>query len=241
MKRKLFSAILFGALLVTSTSGLTSCKDYDDDIQNLQTQIDANSAAIKAIQDKIAAGVILKSVNPISNGIEVVLENGTSYKITNGESGAQGPQGPQGPQGETGKAGSVVTMGDNGNWFIDGVDTGKPWKGKDGVSTGVSGTFWAIDLDNPETPKLVKWVDGVKTNETFEIPTDDDCVSAVWDTEKQVLTLVNVIESVGEEPMNIEISLAAQLTSLVFVPESYINGIEAIKFVTLKYQDWGTD
>ncbi len=241
MKRKLFSAILFGALLVTSTSGLTSCKDYDDDIQNLQTQIDANSAAIKAIQDKIAAGVILKSVNPISNGIEVVLENGTSYKITNGEPGAQGPQGPQGPQGETGKAGSVVTMGDNGNWFIDGVDTGKPWKGKDGVSTGVSGTFWAIDLDNPETPKLVKWVDGVKTNETFEIPTDDDCVSAVWDTEKQVLTLVNVIESVGEEPMNIEISLAAQLTSLVFVPESYIHGIEAIKFVTLQYQDWGTD
>ena len=40
MKRKLFSAILFGALLATSTSGLTSCKDYDDDITNLQGQID---------------------------------------------------------------------------------------------------------------------------------------------------------------------------------------------------------
>ena len=243
MKRKLFSAILFGALLATSTSGLTSCKDYDDDIQNLQTQIDANSAAIKAIQDKIAAGVILKSVNPISNGIEVLLENGTSYKITNGATGATGPQGPQGPQGETGKAGSVVTMGDNGNWFIDGVDTGKPWKGKDGVSTGVSGTFWAVDITDPTTPKLVKWVDGVKTDEAFEIPTDDDCVSAVWDTEKQVLTLANVIEIVGGEEVakTIEISLAAQLTSLVFVPESYVYGVEAIKFATLKYTDWSTD
>ena len=40
MKRKLFSAILFGALLTASTSGLTSCKDYDDDISNLQSQID---------------------------------------------------------------------------------------------------------------------------------------------------------------------------------------------------------
>ena len=40
MKRKLFSAILFGACLVASTSGLTSCKDYDDDISNLQSQID---------------------------------------------------------------------------------------------------------------------------------------------------------------------------------------------------------
>ena len=45
MKRKLFSAILFGALLTASTSGLTSCKDYDDDIQNLQSQIDKLATA----------------------------------------------------------------------------------------------------------------------------------------------------------------------------------------------------
>ena len=45
MKRKLFSAILFGALLTASTSGLTSCKDYDDDISNLQSQIDKLATA----------------------------------------------------------------------------------------------------------------------------------------------------------------------------------------------------
>lgn len=45
MKRKLFSAILFGALLTASTSGLTSCKDYDDDISNLQGQIDKLATA----------------------------------------------------------------------------------------------------------------------------------------------------------------------------------------------------
>ena len=40
MNKKFLSAILFGALMVTSTGTFVSCKDYDDDIDNLQTQID---------------------------------------------------------------------------------------------------------------------------------------------------------------------------------------------------------
>ena len=61
MKRKLFSAILFGALLTASTSGLTSCKDYDDDISNLQGQIDKLATAeqlnnkVSEMQSAIAA------------------------------------------------------------------------------------------------------------------------------------------------------------------------------------------
>ena len=60
MKRKLFRAILFGALLTASTSGLTSCKDYDDDISNLQGQIDKLatadqlSAKVTELQGQIA-------------------------------------------------------------------------------------------------------------------------------------------------------------------------------------------
>ena len=40
MNKKFLSAILFGALMVTSTGTFVSCKDYDDDIENLQGQID---------------------------------------------------------------------------------------------------------------------------------------------------------------------------------------------------------
>ena len=39
MNKKFLSAILFGALMVTSTGTFVSCKDYDDDIDNLQEQI----------------------------------------------------------------------------------------------------------------------------------------------------------------------------------------------------------
>ena len=59
MKRKLFSALLFGAFLTASTSTFVSCKDYDDDIQNLQAQIDANKKAISDIQALISSGSVI--------------------------------------------------------------------------------------------------------------------------------------------------------------------------------------
>ena len=40
MNKKYLSVILFGALMLGTTGTFTSCKDYDDDINNLQEQID---------------------------------------------------------------------------------------------------------------------------------------------------------------------------------------------------------
>lgn len=45
MKRKYLSALLMGTLTVASMSTFTSCKDYDDDISNLQEQIDKLATA----------------------------------------------------------------------------------------------------------------------------------------------------------------------------------------------------
>ena len=45
MKRKYLSALLMGVLTLTSVSTFTSCKDYDDDISNLQGQIDKLATA----------------------------------------------------------------------------------------------------------------------------------------------------------------------------------------------------
>ena len=39
MNKKFLSAVLFGALMVSSTGTFVSCKDYDDDIENLALQI----------------------------------------------------------------------------------------------------------------------------------------------------------------------------------------------------------
>ena len=45
MKRKYLSALLMGTLTVASMSTFSSCKDYDDDISNLQGQIDKLATA----------------------------------------------------------------------------------------------------------------------------------------------------------------------------------------------------
>ena len=44
MKKRIFGMLLMGAMVVASMSMFTSCKDYDDDINKLQTQIDAITA-----------------------------------------------------------------------------------------------------------------------------------------------------------------------------------------------------
>lgn len=67
MKRKYFSALLMGALTVASMSTFTSCKDYDDDISNLQGQIDKLATADQLSQ-KVAELQALISSNTSSIG-----------------------------------------------------------------------------------------------------------------------------------------------------------------------------
>ena len=62
MNKKFLSTLLMGALFIASVSVFTSCKDYDEDIQNLQQQVDGlksdlNSqiATLDAAQKKCAS------------------------------------------------------------------------------------------------------------------------------------------------------------------------------------------
>ena len=48
MRKKYLSALLFGALLFASAGTFTSCKDYDDDIKNLQEQIDSQKTDLES-------------------------------------------------------------------------------------------------------------------------------------------------------------------------------------------------
>ena len=67
MKRKYFSALLMGTLTVASMGTFTSCKDYDDDISNLQGQIDKLATADQLSQ-KVAELQALISSNTSSIG-----------------------------------------------------------------------------------------------------------------------------------------------------------------------------
>lgn len=52
MKKRFFNALILGAVLL-STGAVTSCKDYDDDINNLQSQID-NLSQLETLKTDVA-------------------------------------------------------------------------------------------------------------------------------------------------------------------------------------------
>ena len=82
MNKKFLSAILFGALMVTSTGTFVSCKDYDDDIDNLQGQITANADAIKSLQELVNGGDYVTGVEKTDAGIVFTFSKSGSKTIT---------------------------------------------------------------------------------------------------------------------------------------------------------------
>ena len=71
MNKKFLSAILFGALMVSSTGTFVSCKDYDDDIDELTSRVDGVEGQIKDLEAKINAANWITSVTPATGGFTV--------------------------------------------------------------------------------------------------------------------------------------------------------------------------
>lgn len=205
----------------------TACSDYDDDINNLNQRVDAVEQAIADLEAAIKAGSTITSVTPTDNGVVVNLSNGTSFELTNGKDG------------QSGTTGSVITIGANGNWFIDGVDTGKPSRGEAGApgadgqdgQDGVSGKYY-IPGEDGYWIEVTPNADGTETKVTTSMSwAIDGIVTAAWDSANGYLYLDNVAGQTGV----MVISLTDDLKSLVFMPDFYYEGIEAMKAPTFNY------
>ena len=247
MKRKYFSALLMGALTIAATSTVTSCKDYDDDIQNLQQQIDANKSAIEQISKLIKEGSVITSVDKATDGVTVKLSNGDTFTINNGKDGKNGVDG------NPGTPGSVVTINEEGYWCIDGKSTGLKAKGEKGDqgekgetgpagpqgpegpagSDGGSGSSASAIyyVPNPDSGCFDKYKDGEKIESTtisyLSNTTVSGGITAVKDNE--TLKLYGVAGGTGQNK-EVVISLSGDLTSLVFMPKLYLDGIEMIDY-----------
>ena len=137
------------------------CSDYDDDINNLNQKyeevleeqirqaeaIKNHEALLSALQNQLT----VDKVEATDNGYEIVFSDNSTINITNGHT-------------------PVFTLGENGNWFIDGKDSGISAEGStpqivdgywyiDGESTGVK----AQPQDGTSAPTIVSIViqDGV--------------------------------------------------------------------------------
>ncbi len=110
MRKKYLSALLFGALLFASAGTFTSCKDYDDDINGLRTDITDLQSAISTLQSAVENGRYVSGVAGTGNQITFTFTDGTTQTVT--------------VETESGDPAQTVTIGEDGEVIINGEGTG---------------------------------------------------------------------------------------------------------------------
>ena len=258
MKKRFFSTLLMGALAIASVSTFTSCKDYDDDINDLQAQIDANAQAIKKINDLIASGSVITSVDPITTGnggIKITLSNGASYDITNGADGAAGADGKGADEVWDIRKGEKNADGQEYFWYKNGENTGIPAQGPKGAdggngTNGTDGTNTTTVITtagkyyapNPDTGTFWIYNDGDKAAYDSGISfLGTGAITATKDNDD--LILYGVKNTSGP----VTISLSGKLTALVWKNTlsiaktavtyhwtGFLDGIETIEYPWLQ-------
>ena len=141
MIKKFLSATLFGFLALGFAGTFVACDDYDD--SDLRMRVEAVEGTLADLQAQIKSGAIIKSVTQGEDGSVIITTDSETFTIRPGKDGANGTNGADG------KPGSVVSMGEDGYWYIDGVKTENQWKGQPGEpgKDGVPGK-------DAETPKF---------------------------------------------------------------------------------------
>ena len=214
---KQFKFFLTSAAIAAALVGAVSCqKDYSGDIDDLNKKVSELTTKLGDLQSKIDNGEIVTGVTPIAGGIQVKTNKGT-YDIV-------GQKGDKGDKGDNGAPGSVVTIDAEGYWCIDGkrTDPAIKAKGDDGD------TIYYIPNADGYFYKVVNGAEPEKTDISFLAP---GTITAVYNTEEGTITLYNV-EGLED---GFVITTDAELKSLVFVPQAYVEGVEAMLIKTLTY------
>lgn len=82
MRKKYLSALLFGALLLASAGTFTSCKDYDDDIKNLQEQINTVKTSLDELTTKVNnLGAGIKDFKYENGQLVIVTDKDTNFTV----------------------------------------------------------------------------------------------------------------------------------------------------------------
>ena len=226
-KSKIFSYLFIGLLATGAMGTVTSCKDYDDDISNLQKQINDNAAKIKSIEDLIKSGSVITNVSQAASGVTVTLSDGKTFTLTNGKDGQDGTNGAPG---------TAWTIGEDGYWYKDGAKTtyyalgtkgDKGDKGDKGAD-GTSAASVEYYVPNATTHHFDIYKDGqfVKDSGISFANTDNGTVTGTLDSNSKNL-IISGLQGYSED---VVISLTGDLRSLVFMPKLYLDGIETINY-----------
>ncbi|MBO8478532.1 MAG: cell surface protein [Bacteroidetes bacterium] len=211
---KKFFRMVMALSLVGGAFAFTGCTDYEDDINALDDRVSALESTVADLQSQIEAGAVITSVTQSDNGITVTLSNGQSYEITNGKDGANGADGADG---------SVVEIGEDGYWYIDGVKTEYPATSEGAAGKDAPTVYYVPGTEGDEEGFWVKVTEEEGKEPVREV-TDitwlpEGTLTAVWNPETQTLYIYNAEGSNGE-PVVIS-SSTGMVTSVELVASYY--------------------
>ena len=211
---KKFFRMVMALSLVGGAFAFTGCTDYEDDINALDDRVSALESTVADLQSQIEAGAVITSVTQSDNGITVTLSNGQSYEITNGKDGANGADGADG---------SVVEIGEDGYWYIDGVKTEYPATSEGAAGKDAPTVYYVPGTEGDEEGFWVKVTEEEGKEPVREV-TDitwlpEGTLTAVWNPETQTLYIYNAEGSNGE-PVVIS-STTGMVTSVDLVASYY--------------------
>lgn len=232
MNKKFLNAVLFGALLASSTGTFTSCKDYDDDINGLSERVDAIEKTLADLNTKFGSLAYVKSVSFAGGELVVTDQDGKPERFSIPDKN--------------------TTYSLEINQSTEGDATTVTVILKDGDGKVVSSKSFTLTDKDTITDTLdpsLFWMDesgviwyGLKTDK-------DNCIKTGVTVPLHEKTAVTIVENkVGEAgpvvgwditidnvTTHLSVLDALSITSFSWIPKDYYNGIEAVAFGSYSY------
>ena len=203
MNKKFLSVILFSALMVGTAGTFTSCKDYDDDIDQINNELTGIKASISDLQAKVGDGKFVTNVVKNGDGITITWSDNTTSTIGT----------IKGDKGDKGDAATITIDPVTKNFIINNEDTGICSEGKNGVN-GINAKAPSI---SKETGNWVTYEWDAEKNDYVGTDTGISAMGAstyVVDKTSYWELHVATSENGEGEPAVIKLPKAASITSL---------------------------
>ena len=227
---KKFLKLFFAAALLGGLAGMAvSCKDYEEEITALSNKVSQLESTVGTLQSTVSNGFVITNVASTDYGYDVTVSNGTVYKIYNGNNGTNGTNGQDGKTPTLKLENGVLSYSYDGTTWTelgnvkgeDGASVVPQFKLEDGI------LYYSVDEGKT-------WVElGKVKGEDGESASSD--AYAIWDKDNGTLTFHGLKDEDGNPIEDVTVYTNLELTSLVFVPEAYVDGVEAIVQRTFSY------
>ena len=226
MNKRIKNLFLAGALALGAAGVSVSCTDYSKDIDELRDETAdlsktdaALSETVAALKKAIEAGSVITKVEETSTGFLFTLSDGKTYPVANGTNGADGK----------------TPYIKDGYWYIGETSTGVKAAGTDGKD----GTFKYYVPD----PEKGVWIEYSTENPNGKattlscLPSASVTADLISDGKTLTLTITDAEGNVSTTT----IDLGGTVSSLVLVPQVYVEGVEGILYQALLYNALGVD